>query len=380
MEDIGNQDLTPDFGPLQPAMPCAEIEAPRPRSNTDPVGIFQQLVNGLPEQAALIDLDDWRILVVNEAWRRTATLNGFSDFRPGANYREEIAKVAENGHDPARATLEALDEIKLRKRNSFRLVYEGGGRQAGRKFEARLTVKKVGGRRYLTVMRYDITELVQLRSMRAGFNEAMMKVQEEERRRLGRELHDSGTQLLVALSLSLARLKHVGSDKHTAAVTEEMEGLLLEVQKEFRAISYLAHPPQLETLGLVGAVRALTEGFGKRAGLEAAFRVEGTVRNMSHEADHAMFRVAQEALSNVHRHAGASKVEVRLIGRQRMLHLAVADDGRGIPADIGPGVGLMGMRSRMRELGGRLSIRKGSPGAIVLASLPLPPCLTDSAG
>jgi signal transduction histidine kinase len=197
-----------------------------------------------------------------------------------------------------------------------------------------------------------------------------MKAQEEERRRMGRELHDTGMQLLAGLSLSLARLKQARSDKVTADVIDDMEGLLFEAQKEFRSISFLAHPPQVEQLGLVEALRGLVEGFGRRAGLKTSFAIEGDVEVASADAEHTIFRMVQEGLSNVHRHARAKKLAVRLIGRERMMHVLVADDGRGIPADLHRGVGLLGMRARLCELGGRLTIRNGSPGTILAASLP----------
>lgn len=335
-----------------------------------PLGIFQQIIGGLAEQAALID-EDWKILAVNEAWARTVTLNGLSDFKPGADYYEEVAKLARMGNAPAAAVLRALDEIRQGKRTSFRLVYQGGGRQVGQQFEARLATISFGGRSCLMVTRYDITELAQLRSLRDDHKLSLLKTQEEERRRMGRELHDSGLQLLACMSLALVRLKRADSKREREAVTAEMEELLLMARREFRSISYLAHPPQLESLSLADALQMLIEGFAQRSGLEASFEVDGALDALDHSAEHAVYRVVQEAISNVHRHAGARKLAVRVLERKRMLHVLVTDDGSGIPADVRAGVGLEGMRSRLKELGGRLTIVRGRPGTTVLASLPL---------
>ena len=334
------------------------------------VGIFQQLVDGLSQQAALIDAEDWTILAVNDARQRTSTMNGYANLGPGNDYYREIGQIAAQGYRPAQMALTAIEEIRQRKRTSFRLVFEGIERQAGKKFETRFAMMTVGGREYIRVTRYDITELMLLRKMKTGFGSTLMKAQEEERRRMGRELHDTGMQLLAGLSLSLARLKQARSDQVTADVIDDMEGLLLEAQKEFRSISFLAHPPQVEQLGLVEALRGLVDGFGRRAGLKTSFAIEGDVEVASADAEHTIFRMVQEGLSNVHRHARAKTLAVRLIGRERMMHVLVADDGRGIPADLHRGVGLLGMRARLRELGGRLTIRNGSPGTILAASLP----------
>lgn len=334
------------------------------------VGIFQHLLDGLTQQAALIDAEDWTILAVNDAWQRTTDLNGFSDFKPGNNYYDELSKIVGEGYGPAQRVIGAVEELRQRKRASFRTVYEGGGRQADKKFEVRFALMTVAGREYIRVTRYDVTELMQLRRMRNGLSGKLMKAQEEERRRMGRELHDSGLQLLAGLSLSLARLKQAKSDKVASEVIADMEGLLLEAQKEFRSISFLAHPPQLERLGLLEALQGLVEGFGKRAGLKTSFTVEGDCEVGSPEVEHTIFRMVQEGLSNVHRHAKASKLTVQLIARRRMMHVVVADNGRGIPIDLNPGVGLQGMRSRMRELGGRLTIHRASPGTVLAASLP----------
>jgi two-component system NarL family sensor kinase len=361
------------------------LAVPSPKHNAlilphaNHVGIFQQMIDGLSEQAALIDASNWTVLAVNDSWERASAINGFTRLGPGNDYFREVGKLAARGHNPARTALTGMAEIRDRKRASFRMVFDGVDAQAGKKFETRFAMITVGGREYVRVTRYDITELTLLRRMRARFGGKVMKVQEEERRRMGRELHDSGLQLLAGLGLSVARLKQARSERVTAEVIADMEALLLEAQKEFRSVSFLAHPPQLERFGLIDALQSLVEGFGKRAGLKASFTVEGDCEITSPDAEHTIFRMVQEGLSNVHRHARASQLTVQLIGRRRMVHVVVADDGRGIPAELQPGVGLLGMKERLRELGGRLTIHRGSPGTVLAASLPLTAILHDPA-
>jgi two-component system NarL family sensor kinase len=354
---------------MPPAVSADPGAAP-PSLEADPLGVFQQLIDGLSEQAALIG-DDWTILAVNEAWAQTTTLNGFSDFAPGADYYREVAKVARSGYAPARAVLRALDEIRQKKRSSFRMVYEGSGQQAGRQFEARLSVIALGDRSYLMVTRYDITELMQLRGLRDGFKASLLRTQEDERRRMGRELHDSGLQMLTCLSLALVRFKRAAAEEERHAVIAEMEELLLMARREFRSISYLAHPPQLEKLPLLDALRMLIEGFGQRSGVDTTFEVEGSLDALSHASEHAVYRVVQEAISNVHHHARARDLAVRVVQRGGILHVLVSDDGRGIPDGVQYGVGMQGMQSRLRELRGRLSLLRRQPGTTIIASLPL---------
>ena len=150
---------------------------------------------------------------------------------------------------------------------------------------------------------------------------------------------------------------------------------MAEAQKEIRSISYLAHPPALEKLGLIGATNSLVEGFDRRTNLEASFDFVGEPDSISPAAESAIYRVAQEALSNVHRHARATNVRVLLCFRRFALHLVIADDGIGISAesvagDGHAGVGLASMRSRLAEMGGRLSIHRLAPGTAIVASLP----------
>jgi two-component system NarL family sensor kinase len=357
--------------PVWPNFPRGEASDPKQLgADTASLGVFQQLIDGLSEQAALID-DDWRILAVNEAWAETAALNGFSGFEPGADYYEEISRVARTGNAAAKAVRKALDELAHGKRSSFRLVYPGGGPQAGKQFEARLTQIRFAGRSLLLVTRYDITELTELRGLREDFRHTLIKTQEDERRRMGREIHDSGLQLLACLSLALVRLKRAVSESERKSVIAEMEELLLMARREFRSISYLAHPPQLETMSLTDALRMLIEGFGQRSEVDTVFEVEGSLESLDHAAEHAVYRVVQEAISNVHRHAGARSLSVRLLERERMFHVLVSDDGRGIPEGVCRGVGLQGMQARVAELGGRLTIFRRPPGTTVLASLPL---------
>jgi len=355
---------------------------PVPPGGNDPIGeadrraahiaIFQKLIEGQPEQVALLDAD-WNIVTVNPAWANTAKLRGFDELQPGHNYLHVLEHVLEinpvEARDSAGPVVKALHEMQQGKRTSFRHVYSGVGPRAGMEFQIRIALVELGGKTYATVTRHDVTELVQLRRLRQGFSTSLIKTQEEERRRMGRELHDSTMQQLCALGLALGQLRHTALPADAVRLVYEIEEFLVEAQRELRSIAYLAHPPQLDQMTLGEAMRLLVEGFGGRAELETTFEIDGESDVAWPNARVALYRVVQEALSNVHRHAKATRLSVRLVSRKSHLHVVVADDGRGIPAEVRQGVGLLGMRARLAELGGRLSIRKLSPGTAIVGSL-----------
>ena len=355
------------------AAPTTRTQKRRVPSRKPPfVDVFQQLINGLPEQIALLD-DHWNILVVNAAWTRTAALYGYSALQPGTNYFEFCRDRAEEGHGAARPAVEGIQQIDAGASSSFRYLYDGNDRWEGHTFQLCINRLEIGGRTLATVTRYDVTELVHLRRQREGFGHSLMEGQADERRRIAREIHDSTLQLLTSLGLAVGQLKRTQGSGETLDIVAEMEQLLTETHREIRSISYLAHPPLLEEMGLTGALQTLVEGFSRRTGLAISLHIDEHQSLDWHDAPVVLYRIVQEALSNVHRHAHATNVTVALFARRSMFHAVVSDDGIGMPLPIRRGVGLPGMRERLAELGGRLAVRPGSPGTKIIASLPASP-------
>ena len=343
---------------------------PKPDAHLSFVDVFQQVINSLPEQIALVD-DRWTILAVNDAWMKTAALYGYEALSPGTNYLEFCEARACEGHKPAGL---AADGIRLMDRTgdaSFRYVYHGKDRWEGRSFQLCVNRMEIGGRSFATITRYDVTELVQLRQMREGFTHSLIEGQDLERRRIAREVHDSTMQSLAGLGLSIGQLKRSRRYGAVDEIVEEMEQLLGEAQSELRAISFLAHPPQLGEVGIANALRQLAEGFGRRTGLRITIEGNEAPLYLSPAAEVAIYRMVQEALSNIHRHARATDAIVSLIQRSDNLHVVVADNGKGMPVDILRGVGLSSMKERIREIGGRLTFRKGNPGTTLIATVPV---------
>lgn len=206
----------------------------------------------------------------------------------------------------------------------------------------------------------------------------LLAAQEEERVRIALELHDSTCQHLAALSLSLGRLRPLVSGDKAAGVLDDMFLSVGEVVKEIRVLSYLIKPAGLEQNGLTRAVRDFVNGFGARTGLTAGVLIRGPVDASPPDVQHAAYRIVQEALSNVYRHAQARHADVELVSEDRVLTVRVSDDGQGVaallrgePTCLESGVGLAGMRTRAAQLKGRVEISCPGVGTVVLATLPV---------
>jgi PAS domain S-box-containing protein len=199
----------------------------------------------------------------------------------------------------------------------------------------------------------------------------MMRVQEEERRNLARELHDGATQNFVTLSLHMGRMMR-DPNAFSSAALEEWMHLAEQGANELRTVSYLLHPPLLEELGLGLTLRGYVEGFAKRTGIQVSMNSQGELDNLGFDIELAIFRIMQEALSNVHRHSGSRTATVLIAYDGNLLRLQIADQGRGIPAGTDrSGVGLGSMRERARLLKGKLIVETGSTGTTIKVELPV---------
>ncbi len=218
----------------------------------------------------------------------------------------------------------------------------------------------------------DITDRRTMAEALDAAGRALLDAAESERRRVGRELHDSTAQHLVAIDLGLGALQRrlpTLSDSE-ARIFGELRASLGAAQREIRAFSYLLHPPLLKRRGLIDTLRRFVEGFGRRTTMDIDLRLPGRLRHLPEEVEVALFRVTQEALMNVFRHADAHRVRVELIARKDAVIIEVEDDGVGIE-DATPGVGITGMRARLAQLGGRLTLTPLLVGTKVRAFIPL---------
>jgi signal transduction histidine kinase len=208
----------------------------------------------------------------------------------------------------------------------------------------------------------------------------LLQLRDEEQRRVARELHDSVGQLLVAMSMNHRKLSLEKQLSPVAAkAISENTTLLAQVSTEIRTISHLLHPPLLDEVGLAPGMREYLEGFADRSRMKVRFEIAEDFGRLSREIETALFRIVQESLTNVHRHSESESVTIRIMRSSDAVSVTIADTGRGIPkqeifeieAGRASGVGLRGMRERVRQLGGRFKIRSTDRGTVVVARLPL---------
>lgn len=201
----------------------------------------------------------------------------------------------------------------------------------------------------------------------------IMRVQDEERRHLARELHDGAAQNLVAVILNLRCLcEEAGYYRAQHTRIEECINLVEQCTNDLRTIAYLLHPPFLEELGLTRTLISYIEGFSKRSGIDVSARINPELR-LGFDAELTLFRIVQEGLSNIHRHSQSRTADILLERKGQALVLEVADHGRGMPAGAEiTGVGIAGMRERVRLLKGRFDVTTSAAGTRLHAVLPCP--------
>ena len=205
----------------------------------------------------------------------------------------------------------------------------------------------------------------------------LLRARDEERRRIARDLHDGIAPYLVALAIDLKEIASaIPPGRRKARKTIAADGALIKrCLEEIRALSRVLHPPLLDEAGLVTAIRGFADGFAGRTRVRVALNLAELPRRLPPEVELAFFRIVQEALTNVHRHSGSKTAAIRLASDGGELVLEISDRGRGIAVGSdGPriGVGLAGMRERMRLVGGTLDVLPGRPGTTVRALMPLP--------
>jgi signal transduction histidine kinase len=226
----------------------------------------------------------------------------------------------------------------------------------------------------------DITEMKNAEQAIRQLSMQLLKLQDEERRRIGRELHDGMAQTVLAVNLSLAQVRQSSPALGESAdrALEQARALLQQMSREIRTLSYFLHPPLLDELGLVSALKEYVHGFSERSGIETELVLPKQFSRLPQSVEIALFRIVQESLANIQRHSGSRSATIRLREDPPMVSLEIIDYGRGMKlASNGPaqpnvarlGVGIPGMRERMAQLGGRLEIESSPSGTTIRATM-----------
>jgi PAS domain S-box-containing protein len=345
-----------------------QVRTERDEAQSDYRSIFHNSLAGIYE----ID-GAGRIILANPAF---ATMLGFES-------EDELERTVRNAHeeiflDPEHrmrfsATLEddRLEDVEteVRTKDDRRLWI----------LESARRIDKDGAFAYCEGIVFDITPRKRATLALRRLSAQLMEVQDEERRRLARELHDSMGQLLAAIEMNLTALEDTARlDPAAKAMLRDTLEVCREASRQTRSTSHLLHPPLLEELGLAAAVREFASGYEQRSGIDVTVEV-GDLGRLPQTLETSLFRFFQECLTNVHRHSGSDRATIRLSRRESGVLAEVEDFGRGIPEEVSSdvdesramGVGLRGLQARLEQLDGHLDIRTSTKGTIVSAFVPL---------
>jgi len=322
-------------------------------------------------------IQDDRFVYVN---RRAAEMYGYSV--------EEILAMPSATKGVVMAEALSLVQEHFRRRysgetNAARYTFRGRHKSGAVLFvEVHGVLIDYGGRPTLIGTVLDVTEQKHAEEALHLLSARLLQLQDDERRRIARDLHDTTAQGLAALAMNLALLRNVevNQRERLEKITTESLTLVERSIQEIRTLSYLLHPPELEAVGLPGAIREYAAGFARRSGMEVAVEAAPDVGRLPRETELALFRIVQECLGNIRRHAHSNTATIRLHRNGQMVALEIQDRGRGIPAERleliskgrgEMGVGIAGMRERLHQLKGKLDIESGPTGTTMRATVPL---------
>jgi len=345
----------------------------------------KRVERAVAEQARLLDLSFDAIFVRDPADRITYWNNGAKQLY-GYTSEEALGRVS---HELLRTKFpEALDCIT-------------GRLNRDRRWTGELIHKRKDGSQLVVASRWALdqrdhgsayslletnSDITQQKESEKALKESelaarLLRLQDEERRRIARELHDGVGQLLAAMSMNVSKVKEETSKlSHDAArCVEENSNMIEQISADIRTMSYLFHPPLLDELGLESALKWYVKGFADRSKIAAKLEVPVDLGRLPKDHEMCLFRLVQECLTNIHRHSESSTALVRLWRTPGEIRMEVSDEGRGIQQEIqskiasgkSAGVGLRGMRERVKQFDGTLEIHSNGKGASILVTLPL---------
>jgi two-component system, NarL family, sensor kinase len=337
-------------------------------------------IDSLSAQIVILDAEG-TIVASNKAWRRFAVSHWPKHLVAGlgSNLLELYAQALDRSTDFSQLGA-GIRAILAGKRTTMRHIYHSGLGVTGSWYQLIAARFIHQDESFAVVATEDVTDVREAKKALGELSRRMLTLQEDERQRIAAELHDSTAQHLAAIGLNTMMLRaRSASDAETRNLWEDVEGSLKEAARELRAFTYLLHPTGLESDGLNTAIRRYAKGFGTRTGVKVMLKLSAEIDELPVALRQPMLRIVQEALANVHRHSGATRVSVKQKIIKDQVHMTISDNGSGIKASsekgkkqsFDLGVGIPSMRERLRAIGGKLEIKSGSHGTTVEARVPL---------
>jgi signal transduction histidine kinase len=281
--------------------------------------------------------------------------------------------------EDTRLVCEAVRDVISGKRDQFWGVYHCGRGNASLHFQVRLNRFYTDFTPWVVMAHENVTEIKQAHVAQKQLTALLLRAQDDERRRIARDLHDVTVQNVVAIKGNLNRIQKLSHhvDENIEEKLKESLRLTDQVIHELRTVSYLLHPPLLDELGLIPALQWFIRGFNERSEIQLNLVIKGEIARLPSDVETALFRVTQESIANIHRHSGSSDGTVTVTYEQSTVIVQIADHGRGfsgpwqdrVDGTFAPGVGIMGMRQRLEELGGQLDIDSSRQGTTVTARI-----------
>jgi PAS domain S-box-containing protein len=318
-----------------------------------------------PEEDLLAGKPQWELEVATKEGR--FEVEGWRIRKDGTRFWANVIITAiwDNGH-------KLVGFSKVTRDFTERMQVQEALRQANKELKSEVAARRKAEHR-LAVSEKSLRQL----------SLYLLRTQDEERKRIGRDLHDSLGQFLAVLKMNLDSLALRPEMKESEAGEQLARCVTLSEEsiKEMRTISYLLYPPMLEEMGLKSAIPWYLDGFAARSGIKTTFEVSSDFVRLPRDLELALFRVLQESLTNVHRHSGSETAEIRLTMKDHTVALEVQDNGKGIQPDVlekagvhwggAVGIGLRGMNERMQQLGGRVEVSSSDKGTTITAVAPV---------
>lgn len=335
---------------------------------------FAKAFKANPQPMLLTTLNEGRFVDVNEAF---LTMSGFTREEIIGRTCLETGFFASEGQ--RNATIEPLLQAGSVRNVELICPTKNGGTRlllcAGELID-------LGGEKCIVVASTDITERKEAEQQLAELTARLLRTQDEERRRIARELHDVTAQSIGLIMLNLAQVQSAASSLDGRSKERLSESLAFGEQalKDIRTLSYVLHPPLLDQAGLITALKWYVKGFNERSDVKVEFSENGNDgQRMPPEVEYALFRVVQECLTNIRRHTDSETAEIKLERRDGELSLSVRDHGKGNKLQHARngdgaefvGVGIPGMRHRLKQLGGDLLVDSSLDGTTVTATVPV---------